>query len=232
MNDGEPNIFLTKPFLSFPICRAVKILASGNCPLTTLVFTQDILSERIKQKSVNLRCLNFINKMLKKKQNSLIIYTIIAEQSRKPYFFSKLKISNNFDGRLEILSLNLILILWSLKKNNVVDLSQELMDIFFQDLDNSLRELGVSDLSVGKKIKILAENFFGRLNTYTIGFEEYLTKGRFLKIKSSVKKNIKDLSDEKILDGFLKKYVLTNIKYFGTLKKNQVLNGDFQFKCI
>ena len=168
--------------------------------------------------------------MSKKKQNSLTIYTIIAEQSRKPYFFSKLKISNDFDGRLEILSLNLILILWSLKKNNEVNLSQELMDIFFQDLDNSLRELGVSDLSVGKKIKILAENFFGRLNSYTLGFEKYLTKGEFAKIRSSIKKNIRDLSDEKILDEFLKKYILINIKYFGSLDKYQVQNSDFQFK--
>ena len=170
--------------------------------------------------------------MLKKKQNPLTIYTIIAEQSRKPYFFSKLKISNNFDGRLEILSLNLILILWSLKKNNEVNLSQELMDIFFQDLDNSLRELGVSDLSVGKKIKILAENFFGRLNSYTLGFEKYLTKGEFSKIRASIRKNIKDLSEEKILNEFLKKYILTNIKYFGNLKKHQVQNADFQFKYI
>tara|TARA_B100000989_G_scaffold289881_1_gene262339 strand:- start:991 stop:1503 length:513 start_codon:yes stop_codon:yes gene_type:complete len=168
--------------------------------------------------------------MLKNKNNPLTIYTIIAEESRKPYFFCKLNISNNFDGRLEVLSLNLIFVLWSLKKNNEVDLSQELMDIFFQDLDNSLRELGVSDLSVGKKIKILAENFFGRLNSYTLGFEEYFTKGKYSKIRISIKKNIKNLGDEKILDEFLKKYILINIKYFGSLDKYQVQNSDFQFK--
>ncbi len=131
-----------------------------------------------------------------------------------------------------MLSLNLILILWSLKKHSEVNLSQELMDIFFQDLDNSLRELGVSDLSVGKKIKILAENFFGRLNSYTLGFEEFFSKGKISQIRSSVKKNIKDLGDEKILDSFLEKYISINIKYFGSLKKYQIHNGDFQFKFV
>ena len=41
--------------------------------------------------------------------------------------------------------------------------SQKLFDIMFQNMDDSLRELGVGDLVVGKKIRKLAENFFGRV---------------------------------------------------------------------
>ena len=37
------------------------------------------------------------------------------------------------------------------KKEENEILSQKLIDIFFEDMDASLRELGVSDLSVGKK---------------------------------------------------------------------------------
>ena len=89
-------------------------------------------------------------------EKAIFFYTKIAMQSRKPFFFKELKIENNFEGRLEILIFNLVLVIWALKKyNELEDISQELCDIFFQDLDNSLRELGVSDLSVGRKIKIL-----------------------------------------------------------------------------
>lgn len=55
----------------------------------------------------------------KKKDLAFVIYTKIAEQSRKPFFFEKLNIPNNFEGRLEILSLNLIIILWALKKKKI-----------------------------------------------------------------------------------------------------------------
>ena len=46
-------------------------------------------------------------------------YTKIAEQSRMPFFFNELNIPNNFEGRLEILSLNLTLVLWSFKKKKM-----------------------------------------------------------------------------------------------------------------
>ena len=42
-------------------------------------------------------------------------------------------------------------------------LGQALFDVMFVDLDGSLRELGVSDLGVGKHIKRLAGKFYARL---------------------------------------------------------------------
>jgi cytochrome b pre-mRNA-processing protein 3 len=39
-------------------------------------------------------------------------------------------------------------------------------------MDRNLREIGIGDLSVGKRIKLLAENFYGRIKTYEQGLED------------------------------------------------------------
>tara|TARA_B100000989_G_scaffold272794_1_gene230470 strand:+ start:892 stop:1404 length:513 start_codon:yes stop_codon:yes gene_type:complete len=166
----------------------------------------------------------------KKKDLAFFTYTKIAEQSRKPFFFEKLNIPNNFEGRLEILSLNLIIILWALKKKkDKSEISQELIDIFFQDLDNSLRELGVSDLSVGKKIKVLVENFYGRLVSYNDVFDNFLRKKNIEEIKKKIKKNFKFQKD---YNNKFDSYVNQNLIYFQSLSVTDLKNGNFIYKKV
>tara|TARA_B100000886_G_scaffold330659_1_gene281309 strand:+ start:479 stop:991 length:513 start_codon:yes stop_codon:yes gene_type:complete len=157
-------------------------------------------------------------------------YTKIAEQSRMPFFFDELNVPNNFEGRLEILSLNLTLVLWSLKKKkDESTISQELIDIFFQDLDNSLRELGVSDLSVGKKIKILVENFYGRLVSYNDVFENFLKKKKMDEVRKKIKKNFKFKSN---YNSNFDKYIHQNLKYFQNLSVDQLKKGNFYYRQL
>jgi cytochrome b pre-mRNA-processing protein 3 len=42
-------------------------------------------------------------------------------------------------------------------------LGQELFDLMFADMDESLRQIGIGEMSVGKHIKRLAGNFYARL---------------------------------------------------------------------
>lgn len=154
----------------------------------------------------------------------------IVDQSRKVIFFNDFKISKSFEGRLELLSLNLIIVLWSLKKNNDLEnISQELVDIFFQDLDNSLRELGVSEASVGRKIKILAENFYGRLLSYTLAFEVSLKSKKLDELLEKINKNF-DTVD--IKNSIFINYLKKNIEYFNALDSKYLKNGTFKFKII
>ena len=43
---------------------------------------------------------------------------------------------------------------------------QQLLEQFFSDMDRSLREMGVGDMSIGKKVRAMAEAAFGRLAAY------------------------------------------------------------------
>jgi cytochrome b pre-mRNA-processing protein 3 len=68
------------------------------------------------------------------------------------------------EGRFELLSLHVLLLLERLRGEGpeAAEISQALFDTFIKGLDHALREMGVGDLSVGKKMRRLGEAFYGR----------------------------------------------------------------------
>ena len=50
--------------------------------------------------------------------------------------------------------------------------ARQVIETMFDDMDRSLREIGVGDLSVGKKIKKMAQAFYGRAEAYDAGLAE------------------------------------------------------------
>jgi cytochrome b pre-mRNA-processing protein 3 len=69
------------------------------------------------------------------------------------------------------LALHSFLVLHRLKRegDDSRALAQQFFDVMFADLDRNLREIGIGDLAVGKRIKLLAENFYGRIKSYEDG---------------------------------------------------------------
>ncbi len=105
-----------------------------------------------------------LSKASRQKKDVLALYAAVSVASRQPGLYLSLNIPDTVEGRFESLGLHLSLVLRRLKQlpAPALDISKDLIDHFFQDLDGSLRQLGVGDLSVGKKIKILAQAFYGR----------------------------------------------------------------------
>lgn len=102
--------------------------------------------------------------------HTLYAETILA--ARRPLFFNAGGVPDTAEGRFEMIALIAFLVLQRLKKiEGTNELSQKYFDVMFNDLDSNLRELGVGDLSVGKKIKKLAESFYGRIKAYESGLE-------------------------------------------------------------
>lgn len=96
------------------------------------------------------------------------LYVSIAEASRQPEFYTRLGVPDTTEGRYDLLSLHTILVLRRLKqdKPRTAAFAQLLFDVMFRDVDDSLREMGVGDLRVGKKVRGYAEAFFGRALAY------------------------------------------------------------------
>ena len=90
------------------------------------------------------------------------------EQARQPSFYTDFGVADSPEGRFEMVAAHVWLLLDRLKAEGpeTAKLSEKLMETFFDDMDASLREMGVGDLSVGKKIRALAENFIGRAGAY------------------------------------------------------------------
>lgn len=96
------------------------------------------------------------------------LYTRIAQASRQPGLYLEAGVPDTVEGRFESLSLHVILTFRRLRAlpAPAADVNQDLADALFRALDNSLREMGVGDLSVPKKMKTLAEAFYGRARAY------------------------------------------------------------------
>jgi len=96
------------------------------------------------------------------------LYEIAVDQARRPAFYSAYQVPDNLDGRFELIALHVFLLLHRLKASypETRDLAQALHDRFFADMDRSLREMGAGDLGVGKRVKRMAEGFYGRIPAY------------------------------------------------------------------
>ncbi len=95
-------------------------------------------------------------------------YVELAGAARNPHFFTVCNVPDTLEGRFEVLVLHAALVQLRLKTlaGDAEKVSQLLTDSLFADLDAAIREAGVSDVGVPRKMKMLAEAYFGRLSAY------------------------------------------------------------------
>lgn len=91
------------------------------------------------------------------------LYRRTAEQARAPELFEACGIPDTLDGRFDALALHATLVIDRLRREPEGEaLAQAFFDAMFRHLDLTLREIGVQDLGVGRRIKIMAEGLHGR----------------------------------------------------------------------
>ncbi len=95
-------------------------------------------------------------------------YERIVEQARQPVFYAEHGVPDTLDGRFELILLHLNLVLTRLKQEpgDTYTQQQGLIEIFLEDMDRSIRELGVGDTGVGRRVKKMANAFYGRMKAY------------------------------------------------------------------
>lgn len=100
------------------------------------------------------------------------LYAAAAAQARTPGFYTAIGVSDTREGRFELYSLHVILLMDRLKGQGpqAEETGQFLMERYVRGLDDAFRELGVGDVGVAKKVKKLAEAFYGRLKAFEEAF--------------------------------------------------------------
>ena len=89
-------------------------------------------------------------------------YRAIVAQSRQVKFYADWGVPDTVTGRFDMISLHLALRLRRLRDEPAAKaFGQQLMNVFFRDMDHSIRELGVTDLGVGPRIKKMGNVFYG-----------------------------------------------------------------------
>jgi cytochrome b pre-mRNA-processing protein 3 len=103
------------------------------------------------------------------------IYGMIVTQAREPLFYRDLGVPDTVNGRFDLLVLHLWMVLHRLRQTaGGVELSQALFDRFCDDMDGNLREMGVGDLAVPKRMRAFGEGFYGRAAAYDRALAEDL----------------------------------------------------------
>jgi cytochrome b pre-mRNA-processing protein 3 len=119
------------------------------------------------------------------KREAQEVYIALVQQSRKPFFYTDCAVPDTLDGRFEIILLHVFLILRLLKaQGGKQDLSRLLQECLFDDMDRNLREMGVGDMGVGKRIKLMSRAAYGRLEAYTAAY------GNDAAFKESLHRNV------------------------------------------
>ena len=95
------------------------------------------------------------------------LYGMIVAQARLPCFYRDYAVADTVNGRFDLIVLHLAIVLDRLAQDpGLKTLAQGVFDRFCQDMDNNLREMGISDLKVPKEMQRMGEAFYGRAQAY------------------------------------------------------------------
>ena len=103
------------------------------------------------------------------------IYGMIVAKAREPLFYKDLGVPDTVDGRFDLILLHMWMVLRRLRQGGgAPDRAQALFDRFCVDMDDNLREMGVGDLTVPKRMQAFGEAFYGRAAAYDLALSEGL----------------------------------------------------------
>jgi cytochrome b pre-mRNA-processing protein 3 len=101
------------------------------------------------------------------------LHAAAVAQARSPALYAVMGAPDTIEGRFELLCGHVILLLDRLKGAGepLAETRQSLFDVFVSHLDGAMREMGVGDLAMAKRMRRLGEAFYGRLRAYEGAFD-------------------------------------------------------------
>jgi cytochrome b pre-mRNA-processing protein 3 len=128
-----------------------------------------------------------------RQDSAFALYMHVAQAARQPVIFEHSQVPDTAQGRYEVVVFYAALVLERLKQlpDPAAELAQDFVDTLFEQLDHALRELGIGDLSVGKRMKKMAQGFYGRAQVYGDALrEDDLQKTTHTHLAQAIAKNI------------------------------------------
>lgn len=155
------------------------------------------------------------------------IYGMIVTQAREPAFYQKLGVEDTVNGRFEMIVLHLWMVLRRAREDSEnTAFVQMLFDHFCSDLDANLREMGVGDLAVPKRMQKFGEAFYGRAAAYDRAMaDEDDPRGAMTKTLCRNVLNGFGMDKAKLLEG----YVEETLAKLGRVDAAALRSGRFSF---
>lgn len=116
------------------------------------------------------------------------LYGAAVAAARDPFLYTGLGVPDTLDGRFDMVALHTFLLIQRLKREPAPGpaLAQAVFDAMFSDMDINLREMGVGDLSVGRKVRVMWEAFHGRAAAYA----STMTEGDAAAFDAALERNV------------------------------------------
>lgn len=120
------------------------------------------------------------------------LYAAAVAQARNPAFYRRLAAPDTLDGRYELVTLHVYLLLRALKGQGKAahDVGRRLMEIMVDDFDRSLREMGIGDTGIPRRVKQMARGFAGRQAAFDAALDVPLDAGGDEALDVAVDNNI------------------------------------------
>jgi len=96
------------------------------------------------------------------------LYVALVARSRDPTFYGVLGVPDTLEGRFDMIVVHAVLLIGRLREGGAPGrrVAQALFDTMMDDMDRNLREIGIGDLGVGRRVKAMARAFYGRAAVY------------------------------------------------------------------
>lgn len=155
-------------------------------------------------------------------------YAAILAAARRPAFFRGMGVADTLDGRFDLLCVHAFLALRRLRRIDSGEsraFAQALFDAMFADMDAALRQIGVSDLKVGREVKAMAKAFLGRVEAYEAG----LAAGDAASLQASLLRNVYRGEAEELAAAALTRYMGAADAALERQDDADVLSGALRF---
>lgn len=151
------------------------------------------------------------------------LYLKIVETARQPKFYTDYAVPDTIDGRFDMIALHMFLVTNRLRKDGspeALNLLRAVSEVFFADMDRSLREMGSTDTGVGIRVKKMSQAFYGRQLAYqTAGDDD-------AKMAEAILKNLYRADSEKRPYAVkISEYVAQQVAAYSKLTFSQLMSG-------
>src|ERR671932_1675984 len=165
----------------------------------------------------------------KRRNVAALLYRGVVAQARDPFLFESLAVPDTREGRLELVLLHAMLVMRRLSAEGEPGrlLAQDLFDLMFADIDRHMREWGVGDLSVGKRVKGVAQSFYAQAGAA----EPALAAGDAAALAPVLARNVYE-ADPAVASraGDLARYLLDQAAWLDGLPGAAILAGEATFR--